>query len=124
MSAHPCARSTPRKPQKKPNAEKSKRSSGIRILILYDNGSAVNVEGGAAEVTGEVVISIEAPHGVLDLHLHDVGARFLAPIIVALHPGVTSIPTSQAIAVAVNWVATVVGLLRSEDLFHDLHLVR
>ena len=77
-----------------------------------------------AEVTGEVVNLIEVHHGILDLHLHDVGARLLAPIIVALHLGVILIPTSQAIAAAVIWVVGVVGHPRSEDRFHDPPLTR
>lgn len=82
----------------------------------------MNAEGAVVEATGAAVILIEALHGILDLHLHDVEVR-LEPITVVLHPVVKSILTSPAIAVAVDRMADVVVHLPSEDQFHDLLLI-
>ena len=119
MSAHDFGRSTLRKPPKRLHAEKSRRGRGIGILILFDNGSVVNVGEGVAEVTGEAMISIEAHLGTLDLHLHDVEVLPEA-IIVALHPGAKSTRTSQAIAAAVDQKVGVADHLLSEDQFQGL----
>ena len=122
MLAHHSTRLTLRRLRKRPNAEKSKRSSGTGTLITFDNGSAANVEGGVVEATGEVAILIEVHHGILDLHPRDVEVRLREPIIVALHPGVKSILTSQVIAVAVDQRVDVADHPPLEDRSHNLHL--
>lgn len=113
---------TLKKPPRRPNAEKSRRGSETGTLILSGSGSAVNEEGAVVGATGEAVISIEAHHGILDLHLHDVEVR-PEPIIAVLRPVVKSILTCPAIAVAVDRMVGVVGHPPPEDQSHDLPLI-
>jgi len=122
ISSHCLPRLTLKKPPRRPNAEKSRRGSETGTLILSGSGSAVNEEGAVVGATGEAVISIEAHHGILDLHLHDVEVR-PEPIIAVLRPVVKSILTCPAIAVAVDRMVGVVGHPPPEDQSHDLPLI-